>query len=75
MVLALQRVIYVQVSLQSLLTSMLGYLGKVFRLLEEAAWDRYYQKTNREKVSELTGRLCFDTAFDCGHRYRNRKCD
>ena len=26
-------------------------------ILEEAAWDRYYQKTNQERVSELTGRL------------------
>ena len=26
-------------------------------ILEEAAWDRYYQKTNQERVGELTGRL------------------
>ena len=30
-------------------------------ILEEAAWDRYYQKTNQERVGELTGRLMSST--------------
>ena len=30
-------------------------------ILEEAAWDRYYQKTNYKKVSELTGLLMSST--------------
>jgi len=30
-------------------------------ILEEAAWDRYYQKTDQERVSELTGRLMSST--------------
>ena len=30
-------------------------------IIEEAAWDRYHQKTNQEKVSELTGRLMSST--------------
>ena len=30
-------------------------------ILEEAAWDRYHQKTNQERVNELTGRLMSST--------------
>ena len=30
-------------------------------ILQEAAWDRYYQKTNQERVGELTGRLMSST--------------
>ena len=30
-------------------------------ILQEAAWDRYHQKTNQERVGELTGRLMSST--------------
>ena len=39
-----------------------GILGQsIPAILEEAAWDRYYQKIDQERVSELTGRLMSST--------------